>query len=315
MKKKIYIDGSEGTTGLRIFERFQGREDIEFLKINPELRKDPAERKKMINMSDITFLCLPDAASIESVGLVENENVIIIDASTAHRTKEEWAYGFPELSADYREKIRNSKRIAVPGCYATGFISLVYPLTKGGLIASDCPVSSFGISGYSGAGKKVIAVYEDENREKMYDAPREYALSQNHKHLKEMKVICGLDREPLFSPIIADYYSGMVVSVPLYADYFTKKMDLQTLHAYFEEYYKGEKFIRVMPLGAEEETANMLPGNECSGWDGLRIYITGNDERFVISSQFDNLGKGASGAAIQCMNIVLGVDEATGLDI
>lgn len=315
MKKKIYIEGSEGTTGLRIFERFQGRDDIELLKIDPELRKDPAERKKMINMSDITFLCLPDAASIESVGLVENENVTIIDASTAHRTNEGWAYGFPELSKEHRAKIKNSKRIAVPGCYATGFISLVYPLTKGGLLLSSAPVSSFGISGYSGAGKKVIAVYEDENREKMYDAPREYALSQNHKHLKEMKKIAGLDREPLFSPIIADYYSGMVVSVPLYADYFTKKMDLETLHAYFTEYYKDEKFIRVMPLGAEEETANMLPGNECSGWDGLRIYVTGNDERFVISSQFDNLGKGASGAAIQCMNILLDADEATGLNI
>lgn len=315
MKKKIYIEGSEGTTGLRIFERFQGRDDIELLKIDPALRKDPQERKKMINMSDITFLCLPDAASIESVGLVENENVTIIDASTAHRTNEGWAYGFPELSAEHREKIKNGKRIAVPGCYATGFISLVYPLTKGGLLTAETPVSSFGISGYSGAGKKVIAVYEDENREKMYDAPREYALSQSHKHLKEMKAITGLSREPLFSPIIADYYSGMVVSVPLYADYFTKKMDLETLHSYFTEYYKGEKFIRVMPLGSEEETANMLPGNECSGWDGLRIYVTGNDERFVISSQFDNLGKGASGAAIQCMNILLGVDEATGLNI
>ena len=313
--KKIYIDGSEGTTGLRIFERFQGREDIEIIRINPELRKDPAERARMINMSDITFLCLPDAASVEAVSFVENENVIIIDASTAHRTMEGWAYGFPELSPEHREKIRTGKRVAVPGCYATGFISLVYPLIKGGLIASDCPVSSFGISGYSGAGKKVIAAYEDENRPKAYDAPREYALSQNHKHLKEMKIITGLDREPLFSPIIADYYSGMVVSVPFHADYFTKEMTLENLHSYFENYYKGEKFIRVMPLGAEEETANMLPGNECSGWDGLRIYITGNSDRFVISSQFDNLGKGASGAAIQCMNILLGVDEATGLNL
>lgn len=313
--KKIYIEGSEGTTGLRIFERFRGREDIELLKINPELRKDPAERKKMINASDITFLCLPDAASIESVGLVENENVVIIDASTAHRTNPDWAYGFPELSGEHREKIKNGKRIAVPGCYATGFISLLYPLTSKGLIEKDCPVSSFGISGYSGAGKKTIAVYEDPEREKMYDAPREYALSQSHKHLREMKAVTGLTREPLFSPIIADYYSGMVVSVPLYADYFTEKMDLETLWKHFDEYYKGEKFIRVMPLGSEEETANMLPGNECSGWDGLRIYVTGNEERFVLSAQFDNLGKGASGAAIQCMNILLGVDEATGLNI
>lgn len=315
MKKKIYIEGSEGTTGLRIHERFQERDDIELLTIDPELRKDPEERKKMINASDITFLCLPDAASIESVGLVENENVVIIDTSTAHRTLEGWSYGFPELSPAHREGIRNGKRIAVPGCYATGFISLVYPLTAGKLIDADCPVSSFGISGYSGAGKKVIAVYEDENREKMYDAPREYALSQNHKHLKEMQAITGLSRKPLFSPIIADYYSGMVVSVPLYADYFTKKITLEELWNYFNEYYKNEPFIKVMPLGSEEETANMLPGNECSGWDGLRIYITGNEERFVLSSQFDNLGKGASGAAIQCMNILLGTDETTGLNI
>ena len=315
MKKKIYIDGSEGTTGLRIHERFQGRDDVEILTINPELRKDPEERRKMINASDITFLCLPDAASIESVSLVENENVTIIDTSTAHRTNEGWAYGFPELSGKHRDAIKNGKRIAVPGCYATGFISLVYPLTAGALIAKDCPLASFGISGYSGAGKKVIAVYEDENREKMYDAPREYALSQSHKHLKEMQAITGLERKPLFSPISADYYSGMVVSVPLYADFLQKKMNLEELWSYFNEYYKGEAFIKVMPLGSEEETANMLPGNECSGWDGLRIYVTGNEERFVLSAQFDNLGKGASGAAIQCMNIIMGCDEAKGLNL
>ena len=187
-----------------IHERFQNRDDIELMKINPELRKDPEERRKMINASDITFLCLPDAASIESVSLVENENVTIIDTSTAHRTETGWAYGFPELSGAHREAIGKGKRIAVPGCYATGFISLVYPLTAGDLIAADCPLASFGISGYSGAGKKVIAVYEDENREKMYDAPREYALTQNHKHLKEMQAITGLARKPLFFlPLLA----------------------------------------------------------------------------------------------------------------
>lgn len=215
MKTKIFIDGSEGTTGLRINERFQNRDDIELLHINPELRKDPEERKKMINASDITFLCLPDEAARESVALAENEDVVIIDASTAHRTEEGWAYGFPELSEAHRTAIKSGKRIAVPGCYATGFISLVYPLMAGRILPKDYPVSCFAISGYSGAGKKTIAAYECEDRPKELSSGREYALTQQYKHLKEMKKITGLERTSLFSPIMDDYYSGMVVSVPL----------------------------------------------------------------------------------------------------
>ncbi|WP_244834412.1 N-acetyl-gamma-glutamyl-phosphate reductase [Clostridium sp. BJN0001] len=315
MKKKIFIDGSAGTTGLRIYERFENRDDIELIKISEELRKDPVERKKLINESDITFLCLPDAAAKESVDLATNDDVIIIDTSTAHRTEKGWAYGFPELSKKHRENIKNGKRIAVPGCHATGFISAVYPLVAGGIIPPDYPISAFSLSGYSGAGKKGIAQYEMENREKEFDAPREYALNQQHKHLKEMKKITGLSKLPLFSPIVSDYYSGMLVSVPLYTEYFKEKKSPLEIQKFFEEFYKGEKFIKVMPYGSEDKTNGFLSGNACSMWDGLRIFVTGNEDRVVVSAQFDNLGKGASGAAIQCLNIVLGCEEDKGLNL
>lgn len=315
MKTKIFIDGSEGTTGLRIYERFEGRDDVELLKISSELRKDVNERKRLINESDITFLCLPDAAARESVSLVENDHVRIIDTSTAHRTEEGWAYGFAELSGAHRDAIRDGKRIAVPGCYATGFISLVYPMITKGILPADYPVSAFGLSGYSGAGKKVIAAYEAEERPADFDAPREYALTQQHKHLKEMKKITGLTKEPLFSPIICDYYSGMVMSVPLYTEMLNGNQTVETVHKMFTDFYEGEKFIKVMPLDAEAGEGNMLAGNACSGWDGLRIFVTGNEERIVISSQFDNLGKGASGAAIQCLNVMLGCEEDKGLNL
>lgn len=315
MKTKVFIDGSEGTTGLRINERFQKRDDIELLHISPELRKNPEERKKLINESDVTFLCLPDAAARESVALAENENVVIIDASTAHRTQEGWAYGFPELSDEHKAAIKRGKRIAVPGCYATGFISLVYPLIAGEILPKDYPVSSFAISGYSGAGKKTIAAYECEDRPKELSSGREYALTQQHKHLKEMKIITGLERTPLFSPIIDDYYSGMVVSVQLYTDMLIKKETPELLLNYYAEYYKNRKFIKVSAVDDEVAAGGFLAGNGLSGWDGLKIYVTGNEERIVVSSQFDNLGKGASGAAIQCMNIILGCDEEKGLDL
>lgn len=315
MKTKIFIDGSEGTTGLRIFERFAGRDDIELLKIPSELRKDPEEIRKYINASDVTFLCLPDAAAREAVALVENENVCIIDTSTAHRTLEGWAYGYPELSPKHREAIKNGKRIAVPGCHATGFITLVYPLVAGGIMPADYPVSAFSLTGYSGGGKKMIAQYEGEERDKELDSPREYAVSQKHKHLKEMKAITGLTREPLFSPIVADYYSGMLVSVPMYADMLNGEQTPEKIHAFFEEYYKGEKFVKVMPFGAEAETGSFLGSNNCSGWDGIQIFVTGNEERILVSSRFDNLGKGASGAAMQCLNVILGCDEAKGLNL
>ena len=313
--KKIFIDGSEGTTGLRIAERFEGRDDIELLKIPQELRKDPEEIRKFINASDITFLCLPDAAAREAVALVENDQVTIIDTSTAHRTEPGWAYGFPELSPAHREAIRTSKRIANPGCHASGFISLVYPLTAGGILPRDYPVSSFSLTGYSGGGKKMIAEYEGEGRSPELDSPREYGVSQKHKHLKEMQLVTGLTRAPLFSPIVADYYSGMLVSVPLFADMLQGHPTPQEIRQFYAEYYAGEKFIRVLPYGAEAETRNFLGSNNCSGWDGMEIIVTGNEERILVSSRFDNLGKGASGAAIQSMNIVLGCEEDKGLNL
>lgn len=315
MKTKVFIDGSEGTTGLRIYERFAGRDDIELISIESELRKDVDERKRLINQSDITFLCLPDGAARESVSLVENDHVKIIDTSTAHRTEEGWAYGFPELSNGHRDAIVKGKRIAVPGCYASGFIALVYPLIAGGILPKDYPVSSFALSGYSGAGKKTIAVYEDENRPEELSSGREYALTQQHKHLKEMQKITGLARAPLFSPIIDDYYSGMVVSVPLYADMLSSIQTPESLLSYYREYYNNKPFIRVSTTDDEVAASGFLAGNALSGWDGMKIYVTGNPERIVLSSQFDNLGKGASGAAIQCMNLVLGCDETKGLNV
>lgn len=315
MKTKVFIDGSEGTTGLRIHERFAGRDDIELLPIDPKKRKDVDERKRLINQSDITFLCLPDDAARESVSLVENDQVKIIDTSTAHRTQEGWAYGFPELSKEHRQKIKTGKRIAVPGCYATGFITIIYPLIAGGILPADYPVSAFAMSGYSGAGKKTIAVYEAAERDKELDAPREYALSQSHKHLKEMQKITGLDRAPLFSPIICDYYSGMLLTTPLYADMLSKEKTPEGIHTFLKEYYAGQKFVRVMPFGKEADYNGFLAGNACSGWDGIEIYVTGNEDRILVSTRFDNLGKGASGAAIECLNIMLGCEDDKGLNL
>lgn len=315
MKTKVFIDGSEGTTGLRIHERLDNRDDIELLTISPELRKDPAERSRLINSSDITFLCLPDSAAREAVALVTNPNVRIIDASTAHRTEAGWAYGFPELSAKHREAIRTGKRIANPGCHASGFISLVYPLIAGGILPADYPVASFSLTGYSGGGKKMIAQYEASDRDAELDAPREYGLSQQHKHLKEMRLITGLSRAPLFTPIVSDYYSGMVVNVPLYTDLLNTTQTPESLQAFFADYYANEPFVKVMPLGAESEMSGFLSGNHLSGYDGMQIYITGNENRIQLSSVFDNLGKGASGAAIQCFNIMTGCDETKGLNL
>lgn len=312
---KVFIDGSEGTTGLRIYERFEGRDDIELLKIDPELRKDPAERKRLINESDITFLCLPDAAAIESAEMVENDRTVIIDTSTAHRTEAGWAYGYPELSEGHRNAIKNGKKIAVPGCYATGFITIGYPLVQSGIMPADYPVSIFAVSGYSGGGKKLIGQYEDPEREKKYGSARMYAWGQTHKHLKEMKAVTGLAAEPLFSPLTTDYYSGMLVQVPIYTNLLKEKKTPEEIRDFFAEYYKDEKFIRVNPIGADVEAGGALYSDGCSGWDGIEIFVTGNDDRIIVATRFDNLGKGASGAAIQCLNIVLGCDEAKGLNL
>lgn len=315
MKAKVYIDGSEGTTGLRINERFQQRDDIEILKIDSDKRKDPEERRKFINASDITFLCLPDAAAIEAVSLVDkdNDHTVIIDASTAHRTEKGWAYGIPELGAEFRENIRQGNRIAVPGCYASGFCMDVYPLVKMGYIAPDYPVCVTACSGYSGAGKKAIALYESPDKTEDLFAPREYAVAQKHKHLKEMKAITGLAREPLFTPVVDDYYSGMIVSFPIYADLMKKKVTPEELREVYASFFQGEQFIKVMPFGAEEETNGFFAGNMLSGRDDAQIFITGNEDRLLVTSVFDNLGKGASGAAIQCMNLRLGLPEEKGL--
>lgn len=308
--KKVFIDGSQGTTGLKIYKRFENRDDIEILHIDPEKRKDPSERAKMINGSDITFLCLPDEASIEAVKLVENDNVKIIDTSTAHRTNPEWAYGFPELDDSFREKIKLSNRIAVPGCYASGFNSIVYPLVHNGIIDAAYPLTCYAMSGYTGAGKKGISQYESDERDTELDSPREYALTQQHKHLKEMRAISELARTPIFAPHICDYPQGMVVNIPFYTDMLLGSASLEGIYEMFKKHYDGERFIKVREPGYPQP---MIGSNNFENRDDMEILINGNDEKIIISSRFDNLGKGASGAAIQCMNIALGLDENTGL--
>lgn len=309
---KVFIDGSQGTTGLKIFNRFENRNDIELLNISDDKRKDPKERARMINQSDITFLCLPDTASIEAVGLVENDRVKIIDTSTAHRTLDGWAYGFPELDKSFRDKIKSSNRIAVPGCYASGFNSIVYPLISSGIMPKDYPITCYAMSGYTGAGKKGIAQYEDKDRQSELDSPRQYALSQEHKHLKEMKAISNLERTPFFAPHICDYPCGMVVSVPIFTDMLSKRISKADIREMFAEHYDGEQFIKVRELGYSQA---MIGANNFAGRDDMEIEINGNEERIVITSRFDNLGKGASGAAIQCLNIAMGIDEKTGLNL
>lgn len=314
MSVKIYIDGQEGTTGLKILERFEKRNDIELLKISEEKRKDSAERARLINMSDYTFLCLPDAAAVEAVSFVDNDHVRIIDASTAHRTNPEWAYGFPELSPEHREKIKNSNRVAVPGCYASGFNSIVYPLVKSGIIPDDFPVFAYATSGYSGAGKKAIAVYEGTDKPYEFNSPRQYALSQQHKHLPEMQLISGLKYSPMFNPMVCDYFSGMVVSVPLQTRMLPNGASSAAVHDMLAKHYEGAEMVEVMPLmPAEEQKSFFLASNTLSGINKMQIFVFGNDEQILLCSRLDNLGKGASGAAVQCLNIMMGIDETTGL--
>lgn len=306
----VFIDGKEGTTGLQIFERLGSRKDINIVSLPEETRKDPAARKQCINEANIVFLCLPDAAARESVSLCENERVKIIDASTAHRTNPQWAYGFPELSAEHRRRIAEGKRIAVPGCHASGFISLVYPLVAGGIVAPDYPFVCHSVTGYSGGGKKMIAEYESEGRSPELDSPRQYALGQQHKHLPEMQAVCGLSYAPSFQPIVADYYSGMCVTVPLHTRLMRKKMSVKDIQEYFAEYYAGQNFVKTV-----KESKSFLPANPLVGTNNMEIYADGNEERILLASVFDNLGKGASGAAVQCMNILLGMDERTSLTV
>ena len=314
MAYKVFIDGKEGTTGLKIFERFENRNDIEILSISEELRKDTKERQRLINESDFTFLCLPDAAAIESASLCTNPNTKIIDASTAHRTNPDWAYGFPELDKSFREKIQKSNRVATPGCYASGFIALGYPLVQKGIIGKDYPVTIHAVSGYSGAGKKAIAQYGDPNRDIGLDTPRQYALTQEHKHLKEMKIITGLDFEPVFNPYICDYFAGMTVTVPLHTRLLSKKVTAKEVWETMAAHYENSRFVKVAGfMGEGTLPENFIPANTLEGTNSMQIFVYGNDERIMLCSRFDNLGKGASGAAVQCMNIMMGVDEGTGL--
>ncbi len=307
MKTKVFIDGKEGTTGLQIFDRFEGRDDLEILTISEDKRKDTAERKKLINESDITFLCLPDAAAIEAAALCENPDTRIIDASTAHRTNPAWDYGFPELSAQHREKIKNSKRVANPGCYASGFISLVYPLVQAGVLPEEYPLTCHAVSGYSGGGKKMIATIESDSKTKEMYSPRQYALTQAHKHLPEMQYVCGLKYKPMFNPIVDDYYNGMVVSVPLISRALTKAYTPKDIHEILSEHYSGQKYVKVMELGGKDTLPDgFLAANTLANTNDMQIFVFGNDQQILLCSRFDNLGKGASGAAVQNMDIMLG---------
>ncbi len=304
-KYKVFIDGQEGTTGLKLRERLQPREDIELILIDEEKRRDIPERKRLINSADAVFLCLPDDAARESVALVESEDVIIIDASTAHRTSEGWAYGFPELSKAHRENIASSKRISVPGCHATGFSALVYPLVKLGYIAKDYPLVCHSITGYSGGGKNMIAEYEGDSRSPLLKSPRQYGLTLSHKHLPEMKHVTGISQKPLFNPIVCDFFSGMAVSIPIHVSLMQKKASLQELLDVFSGRYAGHGLISVHEGNGE----GLIAANEVENTCRMKIYVCGNSEQMTLISVFDNLGKGASGAAVQCMNIALGLEE------
>lgn len=328
MAYKVFIDGKEGTTGLKIYERFATRTDIEIMQISEDKRKDIDERRKFINESDFTFLCLPDAAAIESADLCTNPHTRVLDASTAHRTTPGWAYGFPELAPSFRKDITSSNRVAVPGCYASGFNSICYPLTAAGVLPRDYPVVCHAVSGYSGAGKKAIAQYEDPARAVAstnaasaasapidpLKSPRLYALTQAHKHLPEMQKISGLDFIPVFDPYVCDYFSGMSVTVPFHTRLLSKKVTAHDVWEIFAQHYEGCRFVKVAGFMGEGTLAEpFIPANTLSGTNEMHIFVCGNDDRIMITSQFDNLGKGASGAAVQCMNIMMGIDEGTGL--
>ena len=305
---KVFIDGSAGTTGLRIADRLAQRQDIELLKLTEELRKDPAARRDALSSADIAFLCLPDAAAIEAVALAEGSKVKIIDTSTAHRTNDCWAYGFPELTG-LREKIAASARIANPGCHASGFVALVAPLVQAGIIKADARLSCFSLTGYSGGGKKMIAEYEAADRSVLLKGPRQYALTQQHKHLKEMVKLCSLENAPIFCPIVADFYSGMEVTVPLFAQ--DIKGNIDDIRALYKAYYASG----LVHYDDTPDPDGMLSAVAFSGRDDMQVSVHGNEDRILLTARFDNLGKGASGAAIQNMNILLGLPEATGLNV
>ena len=311
MKTKVYIDGQSGTTGLQIYDRIGARDDLELLRIDEDKRHDPAERKKFLNAADIVFLCLPDAGAVEAVSMIENPSVRVIDASTAHRTEDGWTYGFPELSREQREAIKTSRRVANPGCHATGFISTVAPLVRMGILPRDYPVTYFSLTGYSGGGKKMIAQYEAEDRDESLSAPGIYGLSLHHKHVPEMLKMTGLACAPVFLPVVDDYYKGMAGTVMLQNRLLEGHPTAEEICGRLQDYYRDEHFVSVVPFG---ENAGTLYANELAGTNRLKIVVCGHEEQTTITALFDNLGKGASGAAVQNMNIMLGLDETTGLE-
>lgn len=311
MKKKIFIDGSAGTTGLDIVRRISARTDIELMTLPEEKRKDVEARREAINNADIAFLCLPDAAAIESAGLVENDKTVLLDTSTAHRTDPLWAYGFPELSNGFFEKIKNSKRIAVPGCHASGFIALVYPLVESGLIDKSEKLTCFSLTGYSGGGKKMIAEYESETRDPLFDAPRQYGIAQTHKHLPEMGAVTGLENSPVFCPIVADFYSGMEVTVPIFASSLLGGATADDIKKIYEKKYRGP----VVNFVSDASENGFLSAAKLSGTDKMEISVHGNADRILLTARYDNLGKGACGAAIECLNIVLGSSLTEGMNL
>ena len=309
--KKVFIDGSAGTTGLRIFERLSQRNDLELITLAEEVRKDPAARKQALNSCDVAFLCLPDAAAIEAVSLIENDHVTVLDTSTAHRTDPDWAYGFPELGEKYKNKLLSSKRIAVPGCHASGFIALVAPLVEAGVLPKDVLLTAHSITGYSGGGKQMIAQYEEEGRDSLLDAPRQYGLTQQHKHLKEIKAMCGIDHAPVFCPIVSDFYSGMVMTVPVFASQLAEGKTVADIKAVYASMYQGP----MVTYKEAMDESGFLSGAGLSHKDTMEVTVCGNDERILLIARYDNLGKGASGAAVQCLNMVLGCDMTQGLEL
>lgn len=307
-KKSVFIDGSAGTTGLRIYDRLRKRSDIELIALEEKERKDIQARKRALNSCDVAFLCLPDDAAREAVALVENPDVTVIDASTAHRTLEGWAYGFAELGDDFYHKIQNLKRIAVPGCHASGFIALVYPLMEKGVLKKSAALTCHSITGYSGGGKKMIAEYEAKDADVLLSAPRQYGITQNHKHLKEMKKITGLEKAPIFCPIVSDFYCGMTVTVPIFVH--DIECGVKTIRKIYREKYNWGA-VRYCDTIDED---GFISANAMAHKDSMQITVAGNDERILLIARYDNLGKGASGAAIECFNISIGVDTDCGLD-
>ena len=309
-KPKVYIDGKEGTTGLQIYDRLAAREDIQLLLIDEDKRKDAAERKKFLNAADLVFLCLPDAAAVEAVSLIDNEDTRVIDCSTAHRTNPDWVYGFPELKKEQKEAIQAAKRVANPGCHATGFLACVAPLRQVGAIQPDYPLTCWSLTGYSGGGKKMIAEYEDPGRDPLLAGPAPYSLGMKHKHLPEMQKIAGLDYPPAFLPVLGDVYKGMCTTVMLHNTHLGKHLEAEEVYDLLAFHYSGGLVVKTAPFG---EAPARLYTSQMAGTDGLLLTVTGHQDQTLITAQFDNLGKGASGAAVQNMNLMLGFEEAKGL--